>query len=98
MILYHRSKVDKFNELLDGLRKHFKFRVMDETTWFQEFNVTSWAKYPDVPLAADNLQSHEGKATLEDIQAYQQRVGSTGWDANVTRPDVALPTPSCHNS
>lgn len=43
-----------------------------------------------VPLPPVDIQPYDGKATDQEIYAYQQRVGSINFAAVVTRPDVAF--------
>jgi hypothetical protein len=54
-----------------------------------KFNLEShWPTY--TPLPADKLTSNEGQqATLQEIHAFQQRIGSIMYAAVVTRADTA---------
>jgi hypothetical protein len=47
------------------------------------------SKLPKTPLSTRDLVPYEGIATREQIQAYQQRIGSINYPAVVSRPDIA---------
>ena len=54
-----------------------------------QFHVDTEEKAPRVPLATNELQPCLNEATTSEIQLYQQKIGSIGYVAVVTRPDVA---------
>jgi hypothetical protein len=47
-------------------------------------------KLVSTPLPLNNLPSHEGVATAQQVYAYQQRVSSINFAAVIMRPDVAF--------
>lgn len=53
----------------------------------KRFNITI-IKAPRAPIPA-GLTAYDGKATTEQIFAFQQRTGSLNWPAVITRPDIA---------
>lgn len=63
-----------------------------------KFHISLDGKAPSTPLSAyldgpystgPGLIKYDGHATAQEIQAYQQRVGSINFAAVITRPDVA---------
>ena len=55
-----------------------------------KFNINMARKAPGSPMANYiPMVKNEGKATPQEIHAYQQRVGSINFAATTTRPDVA---------
>src|SRR5205823_14838218 len=44
------------------------------------------------PLPSEELVPNTGKASAQEIYAYQQRVGSLNFAAVITRPDIAYAT------
>jgi hypothetical protein len=44
---------------------------------------------PKTPITTDEILPYEGKATPQEIFAYQQKVGSVNYPAVVTRPDIS---------
>lgn len=75
-------------------------RELQQTTLCQDsyidkliskFNVNTTGKAPGSPLAHHVVMTkNEEQATLQDIYAYQQRVGSINFSAITTRPDTAF--------
>jgi hypothetical protein len=53
-----------------------------------KFNL-EYHKPAHTPLSTEELIPYEGKATAQDIYAYQQRIGSLNFAAVITRPDIA---------
>ncbi|PWI64064.1 hypothetical protein PCL_00025 [Purpureocillium lilacinum] len=45
--------------------------------------------YKGNPLPHNDLQSHEGKASSEEVNFYQQKIGHINYAAVQTRPDIA---------
>jgi hypothetical protein len=46
-------------------------------------------KYPNTPMLTDELRPYSGQAAPQEIYAYQRKVGSVGYAATITRPDIA---------
>ena len=53
------------------------------------FNLKEYESSPKTPLPTGDLTKNPGQATAQDIHLYQQRIGSVGFAAVVTRPDVS---------
>lgn len=49
-------------------------------------------KHPKTPMSTDSLDPHTGKASVQDIYAYQKKVGFLNYAAVVTRPDISRTT------
>ena len=56
-----------------------------------KFNL-EYHKRAHTPLPTDELIPYEGKASPQEIFAYQQKVGSLNFAAVITRPDIAYTT------
>jgi Reverse transcriptase (RNA-dependent DNA polymerase) len=54
-----------------------------------KFNITETKSAPKTPLPSAQLLPSEGQAPAQQIHAYQQRVGSIGFAAVMTRPDIS---------
>ena len=54
----------------------------------KKFNL-EYGKTPHIPMLTEELIPYDGKASLQEILAYQQKVGSLLYAATITRPDVA---------
>ena len=46
-------------------------------------------RFEKTPMSTEPLEKYEGKATPHNIHKYQSKVGSIGYPATITRPDVA---------
>jgi hypothetical protein len=57
-------------------------------TKLRQFNL-EYHKPAHTPLSKEELIPYEGKATAQEIYAYQQRVSSLNFAAVITRPDIA---------
>jgi hypothetical protein len=53
------------------------------------YHLTNWKAPTTTPLPTEELVPYELKATLQEIHAYQGKVGSLQFTATVTRPDTA---------
>jgi hypothetical protein len=53
------------------------------------YHLTNWKAPTTTPLSTEELVPYELKATLQEIHAYQSKVGSLQFTATVTRPDTA---------
>ena len=49
-------------------------------------------EFPAAPLPVDPLPPHEGTASYDEVHPYQSRVGSLGWAAMISRPDMCFAT------
>ena len=55
-----------------------------------KFNIEGRTNYPKLPLPPSiNVSKNQKQATKSQIQGYQQKIGSIGYAAVSTRPDVA---------
>lgn len=55
-----------------------------------KFNIEGRTNYPKVPLPPTiSISKNQGQATKSQIQGYQQKIGSIGYAAVSTRPDVS---------
>jgi len=55
----------------------------------QSYNLTiPLGKYPNTPMLTSELKAFAGKATPQEIYAYQRKVGSLGYTATMTKPDT----------
>ena len=53
------------------------------------FHLDALTRYPDTPMTTDGLKGFIGKASPQEIYAYQRKVGSLLYTTTITRPDVA---------
>lgn len=54
-----------------------------------KFNLTDQQRRYETPLPIETLFKHTGRATPQEIYAYQQRVGSINFPSVITRPDIS---------
>lgn len=54
-----------------------------------KFRISIEKKFPGAFLPHEELTKSTSEATLQEIYAYQQRIGSINFAAVITRPDVA---------
>lgn len=52
------------------------------------FHLEELIRYPNTPMTVENLENYSGKATSQEIYAYQRRVGSLLYATTITRPDA----------
>lgn len=53
------------------------------------FNLQDLTRYPDTLMTLEDLKNYTGKATAQQIYAYQRRVGSLLYATTITRSDAA---------